>query len=76
MNPNTGHLVSLDPQRLKALEDGYHTLPAKLEAAAQKELAGRNEAHVDLRKNGPLQAWAKKKRKAKIAAKSRRINRS
>lgn len=74
MNPYTGHLVVLDDGT--AAPAGYEKLlEEKLAAAATAELAGRQEAHIDLRKRGPLQDWAKKKRKEKIAAKSRRINR-
>jgi hypothetical protein len=73
MNPYTGHLVVLADGT--AAPFGYEQLEEKLSAIATVELAGRAEAHVDLRKSGPLQDWAKKKRKEKIAAKSRRINR-
>lgn len=74
MNPHTGHLIAA--ATVLALTQGYEELPKRLQEAAKKELAGHTEARVDLRKGGPLQAWARKKRKAKIAAKSRRTNRS
>lgn len=75
MNPHTGHLVA-NMEAVRALGDAYLALPAKLESEAKAALAGRTEVHIDLRGRTPLAEWAKKKRKAKIAAKSRRINRS
>jgi hypothetical protein len=73
MNPYTGHLVALADGA--AVPSGYEKLEEKLAAIATVELAGRAEAQVDLAKRGPLQDWAKKKRREKMAAKSRRINR-
>jgi hypothetical protein len=73
MNPYTGHLMALAEGA--AAPAGYSELSEKLQAHAKAELAGRSEAQIDLRKRGPLQDWARKKRKAKIAAKSRRANR-
>ena len=79
MNPNTGHLVNLDNegivQRLASRLVEYERVPRHLEADAQRKLAGRAEAQVNLMSRTPLAKWAKKKRLAKIAAKSRRRNR-
>jgi hypothetical protein len=76
VNPHTGHLVRLeDEAALAKLAESYERLPKELEAEATKALAGNFETHIDLRGKTPLAEWAKKKRKAKIAAKSRRINR-
>jgi hypothetical protein len=78
MNPDSGHLIDLlrkeDKKRLD-LPDGYDTIPRRLQAEAMKALAGQQEAHLDLQARTPLAVWAKKKRLAKIAAKSRRRNR-
>jgi hypothetical protein len=77
MNPYTGHIMTLgdDEAMARALANSYLPLPQELQGEAQAALAGKAETHVDLRARGPLQDWAKKKRKEKIAAKSRRINR-
>lgn len=73
MNPYTGHLVAgYDPELLK---QDYEQLPAKLEAEAKRELDGKSETTIDLKRHSPLQKWAKMKRKERAAAKSRRINR-
>lgn len=74
MNLYSGHMQIL--ANGMAAPAGYEELPRELLGDAEAELAGHQEVYVDLRKKGPLQAWAKKKRKEKIAAKSRRINRS
>lgn len=73
MNPNSGHLIALKDSASMPAE--YEPIPDKLLAAARDELAGRSETHVNLRGNTPLALWAKKKRKAKLAAASRRRNR-
>lgn len=73
MNPDTGHLVALE--RDEKLRKGYERVPAMLEKIAHAELAGRRETFVNLATATPLAEWAKKKRLAKIAAKSRRRNR-
>lgn len=79
MNPNTGHLVNLDDAGIvRKLADrfvDYERIPRHLETEAQRKLAGRAEAQVNLMSRTPLAVWAKKKRLAKIAAKSRRRNR-
>ena len=77
MNPYTGHMVTVASEEAMArLAQEYERIPKKLMAAAEAALDGKPETYIDLRKRGPLQEWAKKKRKAKIAAKSRRINRA
>lgn len=78
MNPYTGGLMRItsNEARLRALSEGYEVLPKELQADAATVLAGKTEAQVNLRKSGPLQDWAKKKRREKAAAKSRRINRA
>jgi len=72
MNPFSGHLVDLKEALMPA---GYEKVPQALEREAAKALAGRAETHIDLKARTPLADWAKKKRLAKIAAKSRRRNR-
>lgn len=74
MNPYTGHLVALDDG--EAVPPDYEAIKSRyMRVIAEKELAGQRETHVNLQAKTPLAQWAKKKRKAKIAAKARRINR-
>lgn len=76
MNPNTGELMAL--QRDEKAPDGFERLRGRqVEMFARLKL-GRSDdgrAQVNLRSQSPLAQWAKKKRKAKIAAASRRRNR-
>jgi len=62
-------------KRMYAL--GYQSVPKELENAAEKKLAGKDEAHVSLTSGGRLSRWAAKKRKhrRKMARESRRRNR-
>lgn len=69
MNPDTGELRRL--RRGEAMPEGFDPLPRALTRLATLNSAGA----VDLTQRGRLQNWAKKKRKAKIAAASRRRNR-
>lgn len=71
MNPNTGLLIAA----AAALTSGFERIPPQLEMFAKLKLAGRPQAQVNLRGHTPLAQWARKKRKAKIAAASRRKNR-
>lgn len=85
MNPDTGELCAL--RRDEKAPEGFERLPQdlsriarlKLFAAAMGAMAGASygpaPARVNLRSGSPLAQWAKKKRKAKIAAASRRRNR-
>jgi hypothetical protein len=57
------------------LRSGYELVPNELERAAEKKLAGRNEATVSLTSGGKLSRWAAKKRKEKMVKESRRKNR-
>ena len=76
MNPYTGDLLRITAADLGAARvQGFQRLPLSLQVDAEAILGQQDRARVDLRKRGPLQEWAKKKRKAKIAAKSRRENR-
>jgi hypothetical protein len=75
MNPHTGDLVRNMAAVESFAEAAFQKVPERLQAAAEAELGGRDAVRVDLRKRGPLQDWAKKKRREKIAAKSRRGNR-
>ena len=75
MNPDTGHLLKMKIQKGEALPEGFDQLPKALQRAANMAMRG-GTGVVDLRNKGPLQNWAKKKRKAKIAAASRRQNRA
>lgn len=79
MNPNTGHLIALERDQQRP--SGYERLDGSLARDAQRKLAraaasgDQSSAHVNLLSTTPLAKWAKKKRLAKIAAKSRRLNR-
>lgn len=73
MEVNTGHLVKLHKD--EELKERYERLPRALQAEATKALAGKESTVVDLKRRSRLSNWAKKKRKAKIAAASRRRNR-
>lgn len=74
MNPHTGHLVALEGG--EAAPEGYEKIRSRLmQSFAEKALNGQPETTVNLKAKTPLAQWAKKKRKAKIAAKARRINR-
>jgi hypothetical protein len=74
MNPETGELRAL---RNATLPAGFELVPRSLDLAARMKLGGNAVAHVNVRSSHPLAQWAraKKKRKAKIAAASRRRNR-
>lgn len=73
MNPHTGHLVATVSTQL--LQAGYLALPEELNRSAALKLNGKSEAYVSLKSGGRLADWAKKKRKAKISAQSKRKNR-
>lgn len=73
MNPNTGHLIEQLTDEKRG--EGYLPVPNTLSRQARRELDGRKDTHVDLSRPSPLATWEKKKRKAKIAAASRRRNR-
>jgi hypothetical protein len=75
MNPSKGHLVKWLEMVPAELRSGYELVPNELERAAEKKLAGRNEATVSLTSGGKLSRWAAKKRKEKMAKESRRKNR-
>ena len=64
MNINTGHLIT--NEALQSLQDyqreEYMSVPQKLETAARKKLAGKNEAMVSLTSDGKLSKWAKTQR--------------
>lgn len=90
MNPYTGDLRRLLAVSALALPPGLERVPSQLEKAAQLKLGNSFATRVNLRSNHPLARWAKerrdahrsqkasrtaKKRKAKIAATSRRRNR-
>lgn len=82
MNIDTGHLKMLSDSLAK--EQGYEIVPPDLATEANRVLAGRNEAFVDMTKPGPLVDWAakmrqerqKKKAKRKAAKASRKKNRA
>ena len=82
MNPYTGGLGHLSKDESE--RDGLHRLPAELQKQAQLKLRlgalpllgpAEPTARVNLRGASPLAQWARKKRKAKQAAASRRRNR-
>lgn len=74
MNPNTGELALLRDDEDRA---GFDRLvDRRLAALARMKIEREPEApSVNLRSKHPLAEWAKRKRKAKIAAASRRRNR-
>ncbi len=80
MNPDNGRLVAL--RRGDLMPAGHEELPRELYADARAKLMRAMtaeppaEAQVNIRSSTPLAQWAKKKRLAKIAAKSRRRNRN
>lgn len=76
MNPDTGELRAL--RRGEAMPEGFDAVPDFLHKLASLKLRTHQEepvVRVNLRGASPLALWAKKKRKAKIAAASRRRNR-
>lgn len=74
MNPNTGELRAA--MREEDKRDGFEAIVGRrMEMAARMKLGGQPTAQVNLMSRSPLAAWAKKKRREKIAAKSRRRNR-
>jgi hypothetical protein len=85
MNPDTGELRAL--RRGEKLPEGFEELPRAMDRDISRVLSIKSRPHtfgpggddpaprVDLTGRGRLQHWAKKKRKAKIAAASRRRNR-
>lgn len=81
MNPNTGELRllrrdELAPAGFEVLPDEHQQLARlKMKAMAFEEFRPPEPVHVNLRSGSPLAEWARKKRKAKIAAQSRRRNR-
>lgn len=85
MNPYTGHLVAIPAEKEQEMlremfGRGYEPVPKELERAAQKKLAGRDEATVSLTSGGKLSKWAAGKRnerkaKNRIAKESKRKNR-
>ena len=77
MDSSSGRLIAL-AKNLKGDADlpaGFDPIPEDLALVARMKLAGRLEAQVNLRSTTPLAQWAKKKRRDKMAAKSRRRNR-
>lgn len=84
MNPNTGELRRLladeaPPDGFQIVPRGFYERIARAELDAAKA-AGQEPARIDLNSAHPLARWAAKaraakKRKAKIAAASRRRNR-
>lgn len=91
MNPRTGEirgivldeLADIEPQGFEVLPDGLQKI-ATLKMRRAAELATANgytraepaPVKVNLRSSTPLAKWAKQKRRDKIAAKSRRVNRN
>lgn len=74
MNPNTGELIRVLKEG--GLPAGFERIEDKrLAMIASAKLARDPQPVVNLKSQSPLAQWAKKKRLAKIAAKSRRRNR-
>lgn len=84
MNIDTGHLIT--DEMYREMQDfqqrGYASVPKELQPAAEKKLAGKNEAIVSLTSGGKLSKWAseqrknKRKSRNKIAKQSRKQNRN
>jgi hypothetical protein len=77
MDCSSGRLMAL-AKNLKGdveLPPGFDPVPPDLALCARMKLAGRPEAQVNMRGTTPLALWAKKKRREKMAATSRRKNR-
>ena len=77
MDCSSGRLVAL-AKNLKGdaeLPPGFDPVPPELALVARMKLGGKPEAQVNMRGTTPLAQWAKKKRREKIAAMSRRRNR-
>ena len=83
MNVNTGELYKMSPEmetelmkdREKNFKKLFEQVPKEYEEEALKELGDNDYVKVDMNKNTPLVNWAKKKRKNKMAKKSRKKNR-
>jgi len=77
MNVDTGELVRI--QFAPSDPGGFdlEVVPAELQAAAEKKLAGCDRAVVSLSSGGKLSKWARqeRKKKRKSAQESRRRNR-
>jgi ABC-type enterochelin transport system substrate-binding protein len=79
MDPNIGHLVSGEKLR-EFLEkepekkERYKPIPEHLERAAQKKLAGKEEAMVSLTSGGKLSQWAAQERKEKTRKNARKTS--
>lgn len=83
MNPHTGELAELSRDEERP---GFERLPGRLQAMAREKMRRFEQMartvsfvaeapKVNLMSRSPLSLWAKKKRKAKLAAASRRRNR-
>jgi len=88
VNPDTGHLLKMDSELAKKLFGkpettekamkkrmhalGYQPVPKELENAAEKKLAGKDEAYVSLTSGGKLSKWAARQRKLKRKANARK----
>lgn len=78
MNVDNGHLIKLMEKSGEIqIPDGYEQVPEKLNRAALRKLAGKDEAQVSLTSGGKLSRWASKQRKHKrqIAKQSKQQNR-
>jgi hypothetical protein len=75
LQPYTGHLIKLKNEY--PILPGYLPVPNELQGAAEKKLAGKDEAFVSLTSGGKLSKWAAKQRKhkRKIARASKKRNR-
>jgi hypothetical protein len=78
MNVATNHLMKIDEKELQEVMGlGYAPIPAELNQAANRKLAGQSEAYVSFNSGGKLSSWAaqKRKKKRKMAKESRKRNR-
>jgi hypothetical protein len=81
MDVNRSHLVADINSVPEEMQRLFTQVPKHLQAEAERELAGRSEAHVNPNKKVALNAWAAAKRKknrakSKQAKASRKKNRA
>ena len=65
MNVDTGELMRMregvsHEEKAQLFAKGFYEVPKNLEEAANKELADNQRAMVNMRRNTPLTAWAKR----------------
>lgn len=74
MDPDTGHLLTLDEDSPE-VPAGYLEVPDALQEEARQLLAERSETYVDLGDGSQLWQWVgdHRRRKAKVKTRNRRL---